>query len=90
MPQKRRKLDPRKLNERFGLHFRGLIEAAGMSVGQIQECMVKAGHKISEQGIRNWTRGTAFPTPFAMEALASIFGLADYRLILPPPQKSRK
>src|SRR5205085_2698283 len=51
MPQQRRSLDPAKLNERFGLHFQGLIVAAGITVGDLQEQMAQAGHKISKQGI---------------------------------------
>ena len=92
-PQKRKPLNPAKLNERFGLHFQGLIEAAGLTVGELQERMTSAGQKISKQGIRHWCRGDAFPSPFAMEALAKIFNLPDvedYRHVLPPPYKKPK
>jgi|GEM_PF-6653700 len=89
-PQTRKDLDPAKLNERFGLHFQGLIETAGITVGELEKQMVAAGHKISKQGIRHWTRGDAFPSPFAMETLATIFRLEDYRHVLPPPYRKPK
>lgn len=90
-PRQRKILDPAKLNERFGLHFQGLLDATGLDVKELRMRLAKGGHNFSEAAIRNWMRGTAFPSPFAMEALAAVLKVpdADYRHILPPAIQKR-
>jgi len=90
-PRQRKNLDPAKLNERFGAHFQGLMQDAGLTVKELRMRLAKQEQHFSEAGIRNWMRGTAFPSPFAMVALAEILELEDWRHVLPPsPQKRRK
>ncbi len=89
-PRKRKELDPAKLNERCGLHLQSLMDKAGLTVKELQVQLSKRGHDFSEAGIRNWMAGRAFPTPFAMEALAEVFGLTDYRMVLAPPVQERR
>jgi transcriptional regulator with XRE-family HTH domain len=82
-PRGRKKLDPTKLNERFGAHFQGLMEAAGLTVTELRKRLAVKGHDFSDSGVRKWMRGDAYPSPEAMISLASIFGLPDYRFVLP-------
>jgi transcriptional regulator with XRE-family HTH domain len=90
MARPRRNLDLAKLNERFGAHFQGLMDAAGLTAAELRKRMAGIRIEISEQGIRNWMRGDRYPSAEMMEALARIFGLPDYRHVLPPPHKPRK
>jgi ribosome-binding protein aMBF1 (putative translation factor) len=85
-PHKRKNLNPDgALNERFGLHLQGLIETAGLSISELSKRL-----GISEQAIRNWTRGQRYPSPEMMERLAGIFELADYRHVLPKPARRKQ
>ncbi len=91
MPQKRRPADSGTLSGRFAKHFRSLIDASGLKVGEIVDKMSMNGHKISKQGLRNYLRGDRYPSPEIMEALAEVLSIDDYRTILPEPRpKSRK
>ncbi len=90
-PRQRKSLDPAKLNERFGAHFQGLIDAAGLTVKELRMRLAQKDHEFSEAAIRHWMRGERYPMPEVMLSLAQIFGLSDYRHVLPPSkQKPRK
>jgi hypothetical protein len=90
MPQNRRKLDPAKINERFGLHFQSLVVGSGLTVAEIRQQLAMRRQHVSESGLRKWMRGDTCPSLFAIEALGEIFALPDYRHILPPPFRPRR
>ena len=87
-PRKRKDLSPATCKGRFGAHIRGLVDRAGLTVGELHRHLAQRGFRITESGIRKWLRGEAFPTVEVLELLAGILGLTDYRHILPPPVKA--
>jgi len=89
-PRQRKTLDPAKLNERFGLHFQGLIDAAGLTVKELRMRLAENGHDFSEAAIRHWMRGAYTPSLDAIEALGAALKLPDYRHVLPPPARNRR
>ena len=88
-PQKRKILNPEKLNESFGIHFQRLMEDAGLTVAELRKRLALKGHEFSEGGIRHWMRGGRYPSPEVMQALAKILVVPDYRHILPPEKTTR-
>jgi hypothetical protein len=89
-PRQWKDLDPAKLNERFGLHLQGLMEAAGLTVADLRMKLARHDFAFTEAAIRHWMRGDHTPSLDAMAALGKIFGLSDYRHVLPQPQKPRE
>src|SRR5262245_17907172 len=86
----RKKLDASKPNERFGQHFRTLVDRSGLTVTELKDLLSKAGHEVSESAIRKWMRGDRYPDHELMEALGTALGLSDYRKILPPARRTRR
>jgi hypothetical protein len=89
-PRQRKILDPASLNGRFGVHFQGLVDGAGLTVAELRSRLATRNQTMTESGIRKWLRGDTFPSPLMMEVLAEIFGLSDYRDVLPAPPRKRR
>lgn len=91
MPRSDRKeFDSSTPEGRFGLHFRALVDATGLTVPQLKAAIEEAGRPVSLGGIRHWLRGDSYPDHAMMEVLGPILGLLDYRLIMPPAAESTK
>lgn len=83
----RKKIDPRtkKLQQRFGLHLRELMDKKGLSAGDLHRFLEAEEIEISVSAVTKWMRGEGFPNVLTLAVIAQALGVSDYRKVLPPP-----
>jgi len=84
-PRPRKHLDPRskRFEIRFAIHLRELMTARRIGPTEFRERLEGAGLEVSIVTVTKWLNGTRLPRPQDAEAIGSILGLKDYRLVWP-------
>ena len=76
----------KRYSVRFGIHLRSLMDAKGWQTADVARALAEQGVEIGKPAIQHWLRGGGLPSEELWEPLGTVFGLSDYRLILPPKQ----
>lgn len=75
---------------RFGAHFRWLVRAFRLDAREISERFREAGCSVSAAAVGHWMCGNNYPTYEFLEVLGAVFGLEDYRMVLPPQREGAR
>ncbi len=86
-PRARKPLDPRspKLEVRFAIQLRALVDKRGWGPTEFHQRVQGCGVDVTIEAVKKWLNGGAVPRSQDLEKIAPLFGMADYRKLLPPP-----
>jgi hypothetical protein len=86
-PRRRKHLSPqsKRFEVRFARGLRKRLDSLKMGQTEFADRLHRVGVHVTVDAVKKWLSADAVPRPQDIERMAEIFGLKDYRDLLPLP-----